>query len=313
MRILRKLLIGLAVVLFLGWLGMIAYAYWPGPTETPARQLAAAEDRFVSVDGMELRYREYGERGPGKPDILLIHGFANSLQTFRLLVPLIEQHFHVVAVDAPGFGLSAKPTDRDYSNESQAATLSRFAEAVGFGRYIVGGHSMGGTLAVYMASTDPRVSGVVLMNPGIISTGVPPISQYLPWPMSRIMAKTFGAREFRKKFLKQSYLKPDLITAQVMDDMMLAPRSAGYLEGGAKMMGQYETGGEPIAASKVRVPTLIVWGMQDRSKPAGELEAVQALIPGSTVARVEDSGHYVQEEQPEAVAAAMIAAIPGWL
>jgi pimeloyl-ACP methyl ester carboxylesterase len=53
--------------------------------------------------------------------------------------------------------------------------------------------------------------------------------------------------------------------------------------------------------------------MQDRSKKPGELDELQRLIPGSRVVRVENSGHYVQEEQPLAVAAAMIAAAPGWL
>jgi pimeloyl-ACP methyl ester carboxylesterase len=313
MRKLRNIAFGIAGLVALLWLGLTAYALWPGEPEVPARQLASAEDRFIRVDGMELRYREHGERGPGRPDLILIHGFANSLQTFRRLVPLIEPHFHVITVDAPGFGLSAKPVEYDYGNESQAATISRFATALGLERYVIGGHSMGGTLSVYIGSTDPRVSGVVLMNPGIITTGVPPISQYVTFPLTRIMAKTFGGREFREKFLKQSYLQPELITEQVMDDMMLAPRSEGYIAGTAAMMAYYETGGEPIAASKVRVPTLIAWGMQDKSKPQGELEAVQALIPGSRVVRVEGSGHYVQEEQPEAVAAAMIAEIPNWL
>ncbi len=312
-RIFRRILLGSLGFLALVWLGLAAYALWPGEPEIPARQLATADDRFVDVEGLVLRYREYGARGPGRPDLILIHGFSNSLQTFRLLVPLLEPHFHVVTVDAPGFGLSAKPTDHDYSNASQAAAISRFATALGFERYVIGGHSMGGTLSAYIGSTDPRVSGVVLMNPGIITTGVPPISKYMGFPLTRIMAKTFGGRDFREKFLKQSYLKPELITAQVMDDMMLAPRSEGYVAGTAAMMGQYETGDEPRATSQIRVPTLIAWGMQDKSKPKGELEAVQALIPGSTVARIEPSGHYVHEEQPQAVAAAMIAQIPNWL
>jgi pimeloyl-ACP methyl ester carboxylesterase len=60
------------------------------------------------------------------------------------------------------------------------------------------------------------------------------------------------------------------------------------------------------------VPTLIVWGMQDKSKLPDELEQVQALIPGSKVTRVQNAGHYVQEEQPAEVAAAMIAMAPEW-
>lgn len=312
MRLLRRLSLGLAGLLVLAWFGLVLYAWWPGEPELPARQLAGTADRFITVDGMELRYRSWGERGPDRPELLLIHGFANTLQSFRLLAPLLADHFHVVAVDAPGFGLSAKPVDRDYGNASQAQAIVDFAAALGMDRYVVGGHSMGGTLAVYIAATDPHVRGLVLMNPGIISTGVPALTRYLFWPLPRVMARMFGSRDFRERFLKKSYLDPSIVTAQVMDAMMLAPRSAGYLDGMTSMMSQYRTGDEPLMASRVRVPTLIVWGLQDRSKPPGEQQLLQRLIAGSRLVEVPDSGHYVQEEQPAAVAAAMIAELPAW-
>ena len=313
MRVLRRIVLGLVGLIALLWAGLAVYAYWPGPPETPARELAAAEDRFIAVDGMELRYRSFGEPGPGKPNVVLIHGFANSLQSFRLLAPLLADHFYVVTVDAPGFGLSAKPVDHDYGNASQARAIADFAAALGLKRYVIGGHSMGGTLSVYIAATDPHVTGMVLMNPGIITTGVPPISQYLVWPVQRAMAKSFGTRDFREAFLKRSFLNQSIVTDQVMADMMLAPRSEGYLDGTTSMMGQYETGEEPIMASRVRVPTLITWGMQDKSKKPGEAQAVQGLIPGAKLVEINGSGHYVQEEQPAAVAAAMIAEAPNWL
>ena len=313
MRVLRRIVLGIMGLIGIAWAALAVYAYWPGTPETPARQLAAPEDRFVSVDGMDLRYRTFGAPGAGKPNVVLIHGFANSLQSFRLLAPLLQGHFYVVTVDAPGFGLSAKPADHDYSNASQARAIADFAAAIGLERYVIGGHSMGGTLSVYIAATDPHVNGMVLMNPGIISTGVPPISQYLIWPFPRAMAKTFGSRDFRAAFLKRSFINQAIVTEQVLADMMLAPRSEGYLTGMTSMMGQYETGEEPVMAARVRVPTLITWGMQDKSKKPGEFEAVHRLIPGSKLVEVNNSGHYVQEEQPAAVAAAMIAEVPDWL
>jgi pimeloyl-ACP methyl ester carboxylesterase len=279
----------------------------------PARELATSEDRFIAVDGMELRYRIFGEPGRGKPNLVLVHGFANSLQSFRLLAPLLAQSFYVVTVDAPGFGLSSKPADRDYGNASQAKTIADFAAALGFDRYVIGGHSLGGTLAVYVATADPHVAGVVLMNPGIVTTGVPPIMRYLVFPLPRVMAKTFGRREFREEFLERSFVDKSIVTQRVMADMMLAPRSEGYLDGMTAMMGQYSTGDEPDVARRVRVPTLIVWGMQDKSKKPGELGELQRLIPGSSVVRIEGAGHYVHEEQPGAVAAALIAHASNWL
>lgn len=309
----RRIALTLVALLALLWAGLAVYAYWPGDPEVPARQLAAADDRFLAVDGLELRYRTFGTPGPGKPDLVLIHGFANSLQSFRLLAPLLAQDFHVITVDAPGFGLSSKPAARDYGNAAQAHTLARFAEEMGLTRYVVGGHSMGGTLAAYIAASDPHVSGLVLMNPGIITTGVPPVTQFLVWPLPRTMAKMFGTRDFREDFLRRSYLDPGLVTDAVMADMMLAPRSEGYLDGMTSLMGQYETGEEPAMARRVHVPTLITWGMQDRGKLPGEAAAVRDLIPGAKLVEIDGSGHYVQEEQPAAVAAALIAQIPAWL
>lgn len=312
MRYLRRILLAIAMLLGLLWAGLAVWAYWPGADEVPARSLASADDRFASVDGMQLRYRSFGEPGPDKPTVVLVHGFANSLQTFRLLAPLLAEHFFVITVDAPGFGLSSKPADRDYGNSSQARAIMDFASVLGLRRYVIGGHSMGGTLAVYVAAEDPRVSGVVLMNPGIITTGVPPITQYLVFPLPRAMAKTFGTREFRERFLRQSFLDQGIVTPAVMDEMMLAPRSEGYLAGMTRMMGQYQTGDEPRVASRVKVPTLIAWGLQDKSKKPGELEELLRLIPGSRAARIENSGHYVQEEQPAAVAQAMIGMVQAW-
>jgi pimeloyl-ACP methyl ester carboxylesterase len=312
MRILRGILLGVAGLLALAWVGLVTYAYWPGAAEIPARQLAGADDRFVDVNGLAIRYRAYGEPAAGKPDLILLHGFANSLQSFRLLAPRLADSYRVVAMDMPGFGLSAKPVEHDYHNGAQARVVMDFATALGMQRYIVGGHSLGGTIALHVAVTDPRVSGLVLMNPGIITTGVPPITQYLFFPLPRVMARIFGTREFRERFLRQSFVNQGIVTEQVMEDMMLAPRSEGYLDGMTSLMGQYVEGEELALLAQVRVPTLIVWGMQDKSKKPTELDELLAMLPGAVAVRVQKSGHYVHEEQPQQVATAMIAALARW-
>jgi len=152
----------------------------------------------------------------------------------------------------------------------------------------------------------------VLMNPGIVTTGVPAITQYFVWPLPRVMARVFGTRELRESFLRRSYLDPRLVTDAVMDDIQLASRSADYLDGMTSLMGQYRTGEEPAAARRVRVPTLVIWGLQDRSKQPGEAAAVRDLIPGAVLIEVPEAGHYVHEEQPAAVAAAIMAGADRW-
>ena len=309
-RTLKRILLGLLATLALAWGGLMAWAYWP-PSEpgVPAASLATAADKWVTVDGLRLRYREWGEAGAGRPDILLIHGFGNSLQSFRDLAPALTGCCHVVAIDMPGYGLSDKPVDHDYHNGPQAAVLVAAARSLGLRRVVYAGHSLGGAVALQAAVRDSGAGGLVLMNPGIIRTGVPKIVQVTLPPLPRMSAKMFGSRDFRGSFLRKSYVRPEIVTEQVIDEVMLGARTDDYLAGMTSLMTQYREGEEIALAPQVKVPTLIPWGDRDRNKPPSEADELQRMIPGSRLERFPDAGHYVHEEATAGVARA----IEDWL
>lgn len=317
MRILKRILVGFAATLAVLWLAMTVYAYWPQPDEIPVAKLATADDRFVTVDGLALRYRRWGRwdtaepAGPlaDRPTLLLIHGFGNSLQSFRLLAPQLADCCRVIAIDMPGYGLSAKPVEHDYHNGPQGRTMVAAARALGLEHVVYVGHSLGGAVALQAVVQDPAARGLVLLNPGIISTGVPKIVQLTIPPLPRLSARMFGNRDFRADFLQKSYVNPAIVTPAVIDDVMQGARSEGYMAGMTSLMKQYSEGEEIILAPQVRVPVLIPWGNQDRNKPRSEADELQQLLPGSTLVRFEQAGHYVHEEQPAAVAGA----IRSWL
>lgn len=297
MRVLRRILFGVGLTVLAAYIGLIAYAYWPtGAEEVPPRTLAGPDDRFIDANGLELRYRIFGDPAPEKPNLVLIHGFANSLQSFRVLAPLLQDHFYVVTVDLPGFGLSAKPVDYEYSNANQARTIGAFIRELGLKKSVIGGHSLGGAIAVHVALNEPGINGLVLINPGIVTTGVPAFTKYLPFPFQRLSAKQFGDRAFRKQFLKLSFVRPEVVTDEVMDNLMLATRSEGYLDGSTAMMDYYEAATEQAMLSDVTVPTLILWGARDRNKAPEELAQLRDGLRNPVVIEIADSGHYVHEE-----------------
>lgn len=312
MLIVRNVLRIMGVLLLLVYAGLVVYAYLPFGENIPVAELAKADDRFITVDGMQLRYRVWGEQRADRPSLVLIHGFGNSQQSFRRIAPYLEKDYHVIALDLPGFGLSAKPVDHDYGNESQAQVVADLITALGLGPVVVGGHSLGGALALRVALTAPNIQGLILFNPGIITTGVPSITEYLVFPLPRIAAKTFGDRDFRESFLKSSYLDSDIVTEEVLDELMLGPRSEGYIEGTTALMGYYRPSDEIALLADVQIPTLIVWGARDRRKPAGEAEQLRDAIAGSRLIMIENAGHYVHEEQPEEAAQAIIDALGFW-
>lgn len=309
MRVMQRLVVALIALIVVLWSALAAWAYWPGEPEVPVARLASTADRFVEVDGLQLRYRTWGERGTGRPELLLIHGFANSLQSFRLLAPRLAACCHVVAIDLPGYGLSAKPVAHDYHNGPQAAAMVAAARALGMHHVVYVGHSLGGAIALQAAVRDPEAAGLVLMNPGILTTGVPKIVQLPLPPLPRMSAKMFGSREFRSEFLRKSYVDPSLVTPQVVDELMLGARSEGYMEGMTSLMKQYAEGEEITLAARVRVPTLIPWGDQDRNKLRSEADDLQRLIAGAELVRFSNAGHYVHEE----AAAGVATAIETWL
>ena len=305
MRVVRKLLLGSLTLVVISYLGLCLWAYWPGPAEVPARSLAQAGDQFVTVNGLTLRYRRYGAAVADRPALLLIHGFGNSLQSWRALAPLLADCCNVVAIDMPGYGLSDKPSDYDYHNAAQAQMMVDAARALGLQHIRYVGHSLGGAIALQAVLRDDDAAGLVLLNPGIITTGVPKIVKLTVPPLPRMSAKLFGSRKFRGDFLRKSYVHPGLVTEKVIDDVILAARTTGFMSGTTSLMKQYSEGEEIRLAARVRVPTLILWGNQDRNKQRAEADDLQRLLPGSRLVRFEDSGHYVQEEQPQRVAEAI--------
>jgi pimeloyl-ACP methyl ester carboxylesterase len=312
MKLIRRILAGIAALLLVIYIGSIVYAYWPAEPGVPATELAGADDRFIDADGIRLRYQAWGQPVPRQPTLVLIHGFANSVQTFRDLGPALADDYQVIALDMPGFGLSGKPDDRIYSNETQGATVAAFIEALALDNVVIGGHSMGGALSLHVAEQSSRVTGMILLNPGIITTGVPKITEYQFFPLPRLSAKTFSDREFRKNFLARAYVNPEIITEQVIDDIMLGTYTDDYLSGTTQMMNFYKSGDEEIMLAKVRVPTLIVWGVEDKGKPDGEAELLRDILPNGRLVLVQNAAHYVHEEKPAETAAAIIAAKEFW-
>jgi len=306
MRFLKRALWLCTALLVMSWVGVTIWAYWPYPSEQAVTALAEKEDRFVSVDGLTLRYREWGSKQADRASLLLIHGFGNSLQSFRTLAPLLAQTHHVIAIDMIGYGLSEKPINYDYHNGPQALMLMRAAHQLGLDHIVYVGHSLGGAVALQAVVQDERAGGLVLLNPGIISTGVPKIAQVTLPPLPRMSAKLFASREFRSRFLKKSYVNPEIVTEQVIDDVMLAAQSEGYMRGTTSLMTQYREGEEIALAAKVTVPVLIPWGDQDRNKPLQEATELQDLLPDSTLVRFANAGHYVHEEAPIEVAQAIV-------
>jgi len=123
-------------------------------------------ERTVTVEGLDL---VVAESGVGGRPLLLLHGFTGAKEDLtEWLDPLAARGWHAVAPDHRGHGRSAQPElEEAYSFSILAADALGLADALGWERFALLGHSMGGMVAQIMATTAPqRLTGLVLMDTG---------------------------------------------------------------------------------------------------------------------------------------------------
>ena len=122
------------------------------------------EDRFVAVDGLNLRYIEQGSGTA----IILLHGasLGSSADVFiRNLAPLAAGGWRAIAFDQPGFGLSDDPVDHGLAYRQQS--ILGLMDALGLETAVLVGHSQAGNFAFALAEDQPaRITRVIILGTG---------------------------------------------------------------------------------------------------------------------------------------------------
>ncbi|HYH17078.1 MAG TPA: acetoin dehydrogenase dihydrolipoyllysine-residue acetyltransferase subunit [Azospirillum sp.] len=232
----------------------------------------------------------YARRGEGGPTVVLVHGFGGDLDNWLFTIDALAEGATVYALDLPGHGQSTK-TPADPSLPGLSKAVLAFMDAVGVGAAHVVGHSMGGAVAMRTALDAPeRVASLSL----ICSAGLGrEINQgYIDGFINAT------ARRDLKPVLETLFADAGLVSRQMIDDLLKYKRLDG-VDGALRAIASsmFEGGAQTAilggAVGAANVPTLVVWGEQDRVIPAAH-----ATAPGST-ARVEvipNAGHMVQME-----------------
>ena len=264
------------------------------------------------------------------PAVILLHGFPESHRTWRSLVPLLEDRFRLVMPDQRGFGGSDAPPDvDDYATDKIVADLYALVDALGIARFALVGHDWGGAVAWAAALRgDPRLERLAIVNaphPVVFQKSLikdadqRAASQYITafrtlgfeqaveamgWEI--FFDKSFGGHvdlaaispEEKAEYLAE-WTRPGTFTAML-----------NWYRGAAVMVPPPGVT-VPLpdfllkAFPKVRVPTLVVWGMKDKALLPLQLDGLDALVEQLTIVRVPDAGHFVPWEKPQAVADAL--------
>lgn len=246
--------------------------------------------------------------GSGKP-VLCIHGFGASLYSWRNFVGPVSAGYQLILIDLKGSGKSPKPPDSHYSPQDHADLIYKFILDQNLQDLTLVGNSFGGSLSLLLSlmlidQQPGRLRGLVLIDPGAYKQFIPGYVKLIGVPViGALVVYLSPAKMMAKSILKLSYYDPAKITAE-----QIAAYAAPIASPGGKH-ALIETGKQIIPPNidqltarykDINVPTLIIWGKQDKiiSPAAGDL-LVQA-IAGSTLQSLDQCGHVPQEEKPEA-------------
>jgi pimeloyl-ACP methyl ester carboxylesterase len=129
--------------------------------------------RTTSVAGVEIFYREAGERGA--PAVVLLHGFPSSSHMYRNLIPVLADRYHVIAPDLPGFGLSEMPSSSDfgYGFATFSNVVASLLEQLGVKRYALYVMDYGAPTGFRVALAHPdRVTALIVQNGNAYEDGM---------------------------------------------------------------------------------------------------------------------------------------------
>jgi pimeloyl-ACP methyl ester carboxylesterase len=122
--------------------------------------------RYVTVDGHRLFFREAGPADA--PALVLLHGFPTSSFMFRELVPALAEHYHVIAPDHLGFGLSDAPSvdNFEYTFDALAGLTAGLLRELGVARYAIYVHDYGAPIGWRLALSEPDAITAIISQSG---------------------------------------------------------------------------------------------------------------------------------------------------
>ena len=274
------------------------------PVDALKARWAAPPSYFVALQGMQVHVRDEGPRDDPTP-IVLIHGTSASLHTWDGWVAALSTHRRVVRMDLPGFGLTGPAPDGDYSMARYTGFMRELLDLLKLNEVVMAGNSLGGGIAWQTALAHPtRVRQLVLVD----ATGYPLQPQSMPigFRLAQIswlapITQKILPRKMMEASVRNVYGQPDKVSPALVDRYYELTLREGNRASLTKRF-QYRSSDAALAGeiSLLKLPTLVLWGSEDRLIPPEHGQSFQRDIAGSQLQIFDGLGHVPHEEDPEA-------------
>jgi pimeloyl-ACP methyl ester carboxylesterase len=258
------------------------------------------------VRGVRIRYSEIGSG----PLLILVHGYLVSGREWHRIVPALSKKFRLIVPDLPGFGESEKPPEYNYSREGFADTLLDLMAGIDAPRAHICGHSMGGAIAMTLAADHPdRVDRLAVINSVSYPFKPPFTARLVQTPgIGPFIFKTVYNKLIFRDYFKNSVYAPGFKMDEADLDYFYRcfdrpeAREAAY----RAFTAATDLTSLVPKVTRVKAPTLILWGELDPMFPVSLAQRLSRDILGSQLHTLPGCGHAPAEEQPERTASLLL-------
>ena len=282
------------------------------------------QGQYAEVNGIRLHYASAGQ---GKL-VMFVHGFPEFWYEWEKQLVEFGQDYQAVAPDMRGYNLSSKPADIEkYHVKDLIEDLRALAVHLGHEKFIMVGHDWGGAVAwsaamrysemleklIIINSPHPAVFARELLH----NTDQQTASQYMLMLRSaeaeRVLSENdfarlmdvlvqFGSKwemseEKRLKYI-EAWSQPGALTGS-LNYYRASPLYPPTSKNDEEQIGSILN--LPQEMFEIKVPTLVIWGEQDRALLTGNLDGLAEYIENLTIKRIPEGSHWVIHEQPELV------------
>ena len=264
----------------------------------------------IGKEPLDLHYEAYGQ---GKP-IIFLHGLGGTLYTWRHLVGPLAPHYRLILFDLKGAGKSPKPFDDKYSMFDQAELIYRFIRQNDMRDVTLVGHSFGGGVALLVAlklsqQNPSRLSRLILIDTVSYPQKLPGVIRMLRMPLVGwlglylIPDKTKVRNMMESMYYDDSKINPADVEAYAAP--LTLPGAKYALRQTARQIIPDNIDEIIGTYPRIKVPTLIIWGREDKIIPLENGVRLHYAISTSQLVVIERCGHDPPDERPEEVEAAM--------
>lgn len=247
-------------------------------------------------------------RGSGEP-LVLLHGIGHRWQAWEPVLDRLAAAHTVIALDLPGFG--ASPVPPGGMPASMAATMARLPPlfaGLGLDRPHVAGNSLGGAIALELATAGAVASATVLSPAGFYTPAERRramrilrrlwAGSHLPEPVLRLLLRLPSVRALAFAPL---VAHPERLSGErILGDTLALRRGRGFWPA-ARAARDYQFAGRPA------VPVTVAWGSLDRVLSPVQAELARRRLPAARHVPLPGCGHVPMSDDPELVASVILA------